>query len=94
MQKVKSVRRRQHKRSLMIKTVEYSVITSSDNTLSYGIISDMSESGMCLLTTNPLEGGEQVVIKKGNPFSKIAVVRWSGIGGLYYKAGLEFVQQI
>jgi hypothetical protein len=90
MQVLKTRRRRQYERSLMIVTVEYSVITSYDNTFSYGIISDMSESGMCLLTTDPLKRGEKIVIKS-NPLSKIAIVRWSSEGGLYYKAGLEFL---
>jgi hypothetical protein len=90
MQMVKTRRRRQHQRSLMIVTAEYSLINSSQNTFSYGIISDMSESGMCLLTTDPLKRGEKIVIKS-NPLSKIAAVRWNSEGGLYYKAGLEFV---
>jgi PilZ domain len=66
-------------------------MSSSSDKVSYGIISDMSESGMCLLTPCPLKNGEEVFLRINNPFSNIAMVRWSGIGSLYYKAGLLFV---
>lgn len=91
MQKVESRNRRKHKRSNTIETAEYSVISSPHNDFFYGIISDMSASGMCLLTTSPLKCGEKVVLKSGNSTSKIAVVLWSDIGAFYYKAGLKFV---
>ena len=91
MQKTKSRNRRQHKGSVGIGMVEYSVISSSNNVFCYGIISDISALGVCLLTTSPLKRGEKIVLKSGNPTSKIAVVLWSDIGGFYYKAGLKFV---
>ena len=91
MQKTTSRNRRQHKCSVMLRTLEYSVISSSNNDLYYGIISDISRLGMCLLTASPLKCGEKIVLKSGNPTSKIAVVLWSDIGAFYYKAGLKFV---
>jgi len=91
MQKLKSRNRRKHERTSLNTVVEYSMNSSSNNKSSfYGIISDMSESGMCLLTTRHLKNGEKIILKMVNPFSKIAVVCWSSIGGLYHKAGLKF----
>jgi hypothetical protein len=91
MQKTTLRNRRQHKRRVMSAMVEYSVITSSNNGLNYGIISDMSVLGMCLLTTTPLKRGDKIVFKSGNPTPDIAVVLWSNSGAFYYKAGLKFV---
>ncbi|MBE0425864.1 MAG: PilZ domain-containing protein [Nitrospirae bacterium] len=90
MKKLKLRNRRKHERTLLNKVIEYSMNSSSDDKSIYGIISDMSESGMCLLTTCPLKNGEKILLKIVNPLSKIAVVRWSSAGGLYYKAGLKF----
>lgn len=91
MHEVKSLNRRKHKRSAISKTVEYSVISSSNNDFCYGIISDISILGMFLLTTSPLKCGEKIVLKSSKSTSKIAVVLWSDIGAFYYKAGLKFV---
>jgi hypothetical protein len=91
MHKVESRNRRKHKRNAISETVEYSVISSSNNDFCYGIISDMSILGMLLLTTSPLKCGEKIVLKSVNSTSKIAVVLWSDRGAFYYKAGLKFV---
>jgi hypothetical protein len=91
MQKIASGNRRQHARSVMLKTIEYSVISSSNNDLYYGIIYDMSVLGMRLLTTSPLKPGEKIELKSGYPTSQIALVLWNDIGAFYYKAGLKFI---
>ena len=87
---VKTSSKRLFRRSPIFKVSEYSVITSSDNKMSYGIISDISESGMCLMTADPLKPGEQIVIKS-NPLSRTAIVRWNNTGDSYFKAGLQFL---
>jgi PilZ domain-containing protein len=91
MQKTASLNRRQHERSVMFKTIEYSVISSSNNDIYYGIISDISVLGMCLLTTSPLKPGEKIKLKSDYPTSQIAIVLWNDIGAFYYKTGLKFV---
>ncbi|MDQ7788081.1 MAG: hypothetical protein RDU01_10775 [Thermodesulfovibrionales bacterium] len=91
MQTTKSRERREHKVSVASGTVEYSVISSSNSDFYYGIFTDISAAGMCLLTTSPLKRGEKIVFRSNNPTSKIAVVLWSDIGAFYYKAGLKFV---
>jgi hypothetical protein len=91
MQTTKSRERREHKVSVESETVEYSVISSSHTDFYYGIFTDISAVGMCLLTTSPLKRGEKIVFRSNNPTSKVAVVLWSGIGAFFYKAGLKFV---
>ena len=92
MQKLESSNRRKHERIPLNAVVEYFMNSSSNNKSSfYGIISDISESGMCLLTPSLLKNGEKILLKMVKTRSKIVMVRWSGIGGSYYKAGLEFV---
>ena len=83
--------RRQHKRSCVLLTTEYSEVSSSDGKIYMGIIADMCESGMCLLTTFPLQRGEKIILTNENSFSNIAVVRWTAIGSIFYKAGLAVV---
>jgi hypothetical protein len=77
----------------MFKTIEYSVIASANNDLYYGIISDMSVLGMCLLTTSLLKPGDKIELKSGYPASQVAVVLWNDIGAFYHKAGLKFIRQ-
>jgi hypothetical protein len=58
-----------------------------------GVVSNMSESGVCLFTTKPLTVGQKITIKnrKFHPPKK-SVVRWSEqYKGLYCRAGLEFI---
>ncbi|MEW6054839.1 MAG: PilZ domain-containing protein [Nitrospirota bacterium] len=93
MQKTKIRNRRQHERSVGSGTVEYSVISSAHDTVSYGIISDISPLGMCLLTPIPLQRGEKILVKNDAPttMSKTAEVLWSDIGAFFFKAGLKFL---
>ncbi|MEW6053604.1 MAG: PilZ domain-containing protein [Nitrospirota bacterium] len=84
---------RRHVRKIGSGTVEYSVISSGNNRVSYGIISDVSSSGMCLLTSIPLQHGERVLVKKGLQPSRTAEVLWSDAGAFYYKAGIRFLKK-
>jgi hypothetical protein len=90
MQKTTLRNRRQHKRRVISETVEYSIISSPDKGLNYGIISDISVSGLCLLTPTPLKRGDKIVLKSCIHTPGVAVVLWSDIGAFYYKAGLKF----
>jgi hypothetical protein len=55
-----------------------------------GVITDISDSGMCLLTNNPLCKGEKIIINA--PAARTAIVRWSErFDSTYYTVGLEFV---
>ncbi len=58
-----------------------------------GMITDMSDSKVCLLTTNPLGKGQKITINNASPFSRTAIVRWSErIDRLYHRVGLEFLK--
>jgi hypothetical protein len=91
MEKVQSLNRRKYDRIITTEAVEYSAILSPHSDFGYGIISDVSETGIRLLTTSPLKCGEKVLLKSGNSSSRIAVVLWSDIGAFFYKAGLKFL---
>jgi hypothetical protein len=57
-----------------------------------GVVANISESGLCILTTHSLSQGEQIRIMKQNSqlFQK-ATVRWSQKSNEFYcKAGIEF----
>lgn len=57
------------------------------------IAANISQSGICILTTNPLQNGQEVNMKNHIFQSpRTATVRWSeDYKSLYYRAGLEFV---
>jgi len=58
-----------------------------------GIITDISDSGICLLTTNSLSKGQKISMNIGtSASSRTAIVRWSErFDSLYYAVGLEFL---
>jgi len=85
--------KRRHRRSSIVTAVEYALNPRhTDETLD-GVLADISESGLCLLTSTPLNKGEEILVKI-NPaaFAQAAVVRWSKqYDALYCRAGLEFI---
>jgi len=92
-EKMATFDKRRHRRSNIATTVEYALNPLHTNETFDGVITDISESGLCLLTTTPLNKGQDILIKI-NPaaFSKTATVRWSKqYDDLYCKAGLEFI---
>jgi hypothetical protein len=87
-----SEEKRKHRRTDMSCFIEYSRESSADNT-SNGVITNMSESGICLLTPKLLKEGENILLKSdiGIPHQK-ATVRWSRqYKNYHYRTGLEFV---
>ncbi len=55
-----------------------------------GVITDISDSGMCLLTSNPLCKGQKIIVNMAT--ARTAIVRWSErFDSSYYTVGLEFV---
>jgi len=88
-----SLERRKHRRCYIIGTVEYTVDSSTTNEIFNSVIADTSESGICLLTHNPLSKGQKITIKNSiSPFSRTAIVCWSEkYNHFYYKTGLEFL---
>jgi hypothetical protein len=86
--------KRRHSRKNVISTVEFYSDTLNENEIGEGFIANISESGLCLLTTNHLNKGQTIKIQNSVTVSfQTATVRWSErYRNLYYKAGLEFTQ--
>lgn len=85
---------RRSKRNLVIKPVEYFLIPSIITKPSDGLITDISDSGLCLLTTSQLKDRQRIIIEdKSFSSEKFAIVRWSEkYDDMFYKIGLEFTE--
>jgi PilZ domain len=85
--------KRRHRRSNIATAVEYVLDPLPARETFDGVIADISESGLCLLTTTPLSKGQEILIKiNPSAFSQTATVRWSRqYDDLYCRAGLEFI---
>ena len=87
------INQRRHKRNDTVNIIEYSIEGFNVSEAFDGIIANVSDSGFCLFTTNPLDNGTKIAIKNQMPFnSQSAAARWSTKDhNLYYKVGLEFL---
>jgi hypothetical protein len=84
--------RRRHERKYIAKTTECVLPPPSQNEMFDCIVADISESGVRLLTTQPIENGQKITMMNHFfPSPRTAIVRWSEkYKGLYYRFGLEF----
>jgi hypothetical protein len=85
--------KRRHRRSIILTKVESALDPLHSDKTRNGVLADISESGLCLLTSGPLNRGQEILIKI-NPaaFAQAAIVRWSKqYDALYCRAGLEFI---
>ena len=85
--------KRMHKREDMIKVMECKSSQQSNQIIEFDcVISNLSQSGLCLLATGALKNGQEITIKNHIfPSPRIATVIWSKeYNGIYYKYGLEF----
>jgi len=85
--------RRKHERKYMATAIECVLNQrSSQNEMFDCIVADISKSGLRLLTTQPVENGQEITMKNHIFRSpRTAIVRWSEkYKGLYYRSGLEF----
>ena len=90
---MKTTDRRRHKREYIARAMECVLSDhSSQNEKFDCIVADISESGVCLISTDPLEHGQEIkMLNHIFPSPRTAIVRWSTEqNGLYYKSGLEF----
>jgi len=85
--------KRRHSRDETISAVQYVLNRLHPEEIFDGVIANISESGVCLLTTDPLSKGQDITIKNKIPAtSQTATVRWSTrYHDLYYKTGLELI---
>ena len=86
------VDRRRHLRYDFNLAIEYVKDPGMVSTIYKGIIIDISNSGLRLLTPSPLDIGQAITIKNTLPASsQTAVVRWvENPDSASYNAGLEF----
>jgi hypothetical protein len=84
--------RRRHLRYDFSLVIEYVKDHGVVSPVYQGIITDISNSGLRLLTPSPLDIGEAITIKNTLPaYSQTAVVRWvENPDSASYSAGLEF----
>jgi hypothetical protein len=90
---IPNTNRRKHKRKVKMGTIEYVIVPSTTNEAFDGALVNVSESGLCILTNDPLNKGQQIrITDNGQTINKSAVVRWTEkYNDLYYKVGLELL---
>jgi hypothetical protein len=84
--------KRKHNRREIMSTIEYFDEPFTTHETFDGVIVNVSESGLCILTTHLLNRGQKIEIKDNSDAgSQSAIVRWAlKYNSLYYKVGLEF----
>lgn len=85
--------KRRHKREDIVKAMDYTSYQQSNQLIEFdSFVTNISQSGICLLTTEALKHGQEIKIKDHLVQSlQTATVRWSKeYNGLYYSYGLEF----
>jgi hypothetical protein len=90
------IEKRRQQRYDLTAVVQYARSSdSSDNVSRRGVIKNYSQSGVCLITTQPLaEGLEIVVINLAIGSSKKAIVKWQQkISNDSYNIGLEYIKR-
>jgi len=88
--------KRRYRRSSIVSAVEYALHPLHTDETFDGVIMDISEAGLCLLTNTPLKKGQEISLKiNPSAFSQPAAVRWSRqYDALYCRAGLEFIERM
>jgi hypothetical protein len=85
--------RRRHQRKYLANALECELKKQSHQEEQIDCVAaNISQSGICLITTSPLQDGQEVTMKNHIfPSPRTATVRWTEkYQSLYYKAGLEF----
>ena len=85
--------RRMHKRKQKMDAIEYVIEPLTTNETFYGVVVNVSESGLCILTNDLLNKGQQIrITDNGHAINNSAVVSWTEkYNDLYYKVGLELL---
>ena len=86
--------KRRDNRKLVMQPIEYFLVPSIIGKTFDGLITDISDSGACLLTTSQLKDRQRIIIEdKSCSSEKVAIVRWSEKhDDMFYKLGLEFTE--
>jgi hypothetical protein len=84
--------KRKYDRDIASLIICYSIPAHNSQKLWAAVMEDYSHSGLRMVTTHPLEKGQEILIRSGL-FEKapLGVVRWTKINGdAFCKVGLEF----
>jgi hypothetical protein len=84
--------KRKYSRCDFSQIIVYSLLPHIDDNVSTGLLHDYSYSGMCIITHDPIQEGQEILVKSSLISNSItAVVRWCrDTSNSIYKVGLEF----
>jgi energy-converting hydrogenase Eha subunit B len=87
------IERRKYQRNDLRAFAHYTCSSDTSDTALRGTIKNYSYSGICLIVSQPLMEGQEIIVKSlGVPSSKRATVRWQeNIGKDAYEVGLEYI---
>jgi hypothetical protein len=82
--------KRKYSRCDFSQIIAYSFLPHIDDKASTGLLHDFSYSGMCIITYDPIQEGQEMLIKSSLMSKSItAIVCWcSDMGNSTYKVGL------
>ena len=86
--------KRKYERCAFPQIIKYSISSYIDGKTSTALLHDFSYSGLCIITRDPLQNGQEILVKTGLMNNSVtAVVRWClNVGTSSYKVGLEIRQ--
>lgn len=88
------IERRQCGRSVFLNTIKFCFVNDSPGEISLGATVNISNTGMCILTSTHLKEAESIIIQNDVLLpSQKAVVRWvKNYEQNFCKAGLMFIE--
>ena len=90
------IERRKYQRNDLRAFVDYTRSSDTSDTALRGTIKNYSYSGICLIVSQPLAEGQEIIVKRlGVSSSNRAIVRWQeNIGKDAYEVGLEYIRYL
>jgi len=90
------IERRKYQRNDLRAFVDYTRSSDTSDTALRGTIKNYSYSGICLIVSQPLAEGQEIIVKSlGVSSSNRAIVRWQeNIGKDAYEVGLEYIRYL
>ena len=90
------IERRKYRRNELMTSVQYTYPSEFSETILKGTITNYSNAGICLIVSQPLAKGQEIIVRSaGLPSSKRAIVRWQeNISRYTYRVGLEFIRYL
>lgn len=84
--------KRKYSRCDFSQIIVYTLLPHIDDKVLTGLLHDYSYSGMCIITHDPIQEGQEILVKSSLISNSITtVVRWCrDTSNSIYKVGLEF----